>query len=259
MTPRSFRTLLATTALVAATASRAAADGPSSGLCTPGALNACAALSVNATPFGGGTQFLFRVLNLQGNPLLSLLDNTGGSIIFAVTANFTAATAVANESGFLSYASVFPGSAVISHGAPDGWAWQMLALTKSVELTGVFTGAYVEGCDASPYRGDPFIAGTWETCTYGRNGANKYVDFMFTSTQSFTNGNIESLGFAIQDNNFNLVACGNRSGSTWDFIDTGACAATSVAPEPATVGLVATGLAGLVAIARRRRKAPLDA
>ena len=211
--------------------------------CSPGAIRTCASLQVQTTLLGGGgTSVLIRVRNLAGS---FASDNTGGSIISRI--GIVAPTIVLGSNA-LSVTAV--GGATQTGAAASKWFLRSPGgLGNMIELTaGITSGTRsggIEGC-STPSGGHP--ATYFATC-----GAGGWVEFAFSTTNNWSANNAE-VAWLVQDMNANsgrtAIECGsNYSGQAREWC-------TGVTPEPITMVLLGSGLAGMggFGLTRRRKK-----
>lgn len=222
MSHRSIRTKLLAAAVTAVIASApATASAQSFGFNSCNSLGTC-----------GWVEAIF-----QGSILtvhVANTDNVFGSqlwqaqLFFAGAVNAGVAPA-GTAFSFASSAATSPG--VSSVGTVTPWIFSGVNGMNELDVV-TFANSYLEGGAASPFRalpGDP-DGGSWLT-------QNGYVEFTadLSSVTGANGGSLVGLGFCT---------------------DADCAVGTPVAtPEPATLGLVATGFIGLVAIRRRRKNA----
>lgn len=247
------RTLAATAALFLAAAAPAFADGSQSwNVCGGNAFNTCASVSVTVT----GTNVTMRVWNLSG------LNNTYGSTVFTSVGLFNVpagVTAVIPASGLVTNMS----GPVRGTDAPGAWRIQNnTQVGGGVQLNLVgSTNNGVDGGIASNCAAAGTLPGgknqLWMSENAGCSGYTVgnasvnggWVEFSFTVSQTWD----PSAGTEL------LVKGQNGpNGLSTQCITgpNGNCGPLEVVPEPITMALLGTGLAGLggVGVFKRRRK-----
>jgi len=219
MLRRLLRSAIAGTALVATTSLPSVAKAQSLFFTSCAGPGVCGFVET----FFSGTFLTVRVSNL---------DNTFGSALFSTQLFFASPLAAATPgAAFTRQASAQLGGGASAVGTtpPNAWSYTGVGGSNILDLASFFN-VFIEGAAASPFRaspGDP-DNGTWIT-------TNGFVQFgADLSGVSGISGQIVGLGFCTN------VDCASGT--------------AIVTPEPTTFVLLATGLAG-VAVVRRRRKA----
>jgi hypothetical protein len=162
-------------------------------------------------------------------------DNVLGSALWKAHLIFTDAIAPGSVGDNFDAASVAtrvgPGSTLGAIPPGGGWSFGAIGGTFQLDLASFFD-VFIEGSAASPYRGDG-VGGEWVTTGDG------YVEFVgdMTGIPGVVGNRVRALGFCTD------VGCVE-----------GAAGEQAVVPEPATMTLLATGIAGLAGVARRRRR-----
>lgn len=209
-----------------------------SNYCSTGSIRACASVQVYTALNGsGGTDVVLLVRNLQGSGYG--IDNTGGSVITRIG---LVAPSISGASGLQVQSSNVP------VGSPSGF-WNLSnpgRLGGPIELTaGITPGSTaggIIGCD-SPASGLP--GSYFNTC-----GSNDWVVFYFTTTNAWS-ANDAQVAWLTQQFGVNGggLECDTNGGSP------GRESCVSVTPEPITMLLLGSGLAGVggVGVVRRRR------
>lgn len=221
MSRRPIRTTLVAAAVSASLASVPATASAQGGL----TFTSCSTVGVCGwvTAIFQGSVLTVRVANK---------DNVLGSALFSTQLFFTSALNSATlGTAYQSGTSFGTMDQVTTIGTVGAWAFSGVGGSNELDLA-AFTNSYIEGMAVSPFRalpGDP-DNGTWVT----RNG---FVEFSadLSGVTGISQVGLAGLGFCT---------------------DQGCASGTPVAtPEPATIGLVATGLIGIAAMRRRRKNA----
>jgi hypothetical protein len=206
--------------------------------CSPGAVRSCTSIQVATFWNGSQTVVSIMVRNEQG---WAGLDNTGGSLISKIGI-------VAPNVGTASGLTVSTLGPVTVNGAPPNWTLaQPSGLGGPIQLTATapFRQGSIAGCN-NPLGGLP--ANSYQTCTYG---GWVVFDFVTTANWSANNADIAwtvdkfatgTPGLECETSN---PATANRT----------YCAVT---PEPVTMLLVGSGLAGMSGFGFLRRKRGTD-
>jgi hypothetical protein len=159
-------------------------------------------------------------------------DNVLGSAWFSAHLIFTDAIAPGNLGdafGAGAVANRVGAGATLGTIEPGGgWSYSTVGGSTILDLISFFD-VFIEGSAVSPYRNDG-VGGTWVTTGDGS------VEFV---------GNVGGIPGVV----------GNQLRGLGFCTDVGCVeGAAAVVPEPATMTLLATGIAGLAGVARRRRR-----
>ncbi|MFW6079398.1 MAG: PEP-CTERM sorting domain-containing protein [Gemmatimonadota bacterium] len=218
-------------------------------LCTSGTLRACASVRVETQWDDAAevTRVRMYVRNLQGeNPI----DDTGGYLIQTIGITAPEIGTVNEESPFVTTDGEV-GISAGSHGDPrdlwsvshDGDGDGGRRIGGSVEFSAMVdrgSKGGIEGCDASDSHPDS----RFNTCS--EDGYTGWVAFNFTTSERWSAEEVEVAWGGIS-------AANDPDWSDQCRSDDPTCG-TSVVPEPMTIVLLGTGLAGVGAATRRRRR-----
>ena len=167
-------------------------------------------------------------------------DNSLGSAMF--TANLFFASALnpaALGKAFQANTTFYTQGPVASIGTVSPWTFSGVGGSNELDLA-TFGGSNIEGLAESPFRSLPgdLDAGTWVT---GKKG---FVGFTadLSGVAGLDPNGLVGLGF-----------CTDRANASGEIVEECASGTPVATPEPATIGLVATGLVGLGLIRRRRK------
>jgi len=212
--------------------------------CSPGAMRACASIVVETSlRAGGGTNVSIRVRNLQGWGWYG--DNTGGSSIRRVG---LITPQIVGASGL----SVSTIGTVGQQGSPNGYWFLdqpaglggLIQVASSTNYTGE---GGIRGCDNPTYS----VNNYYRTC--GENTG--WVVFTFTTQNNWSASQAEVAWLSDGYQNYTtepITECGSDGGYGAD----GRIPCSHVTPEPITMVLLGSGMAGLggAGLIRRRRK-----
>jgi hypothetical protein len=226
-------------------ASSAWADGfKSYKICGGSTFATCAAVQINVV----GQDVTVRVWNLSGNSAATYGTNTYAGSIFRGIGFYNVSGAQVNTAAGINVSgpvySGTPGNWTLSNGGTN-----VFAVAFKTNNGGGLNNGIASSCDPSLIPGGLNLYGN--PCTSNLGNLNDYVTFSFKITGSWdpTTSDI-SLRYANGPN--------GQNGECWTGPTTGIAAAncTTVTPEPVTMSLLATGLAGMggAGLIRRRKQ-----
>lgn len=208
--------------------------------CTPGAVHACASVSVITNWTGLVNQVSIRVRNLQGG----VFDNTGGSLIARIGLT---APAIVGQAGLNVH--VVPLSGATTVGSPGAqWVFKTPALlggplVLAAGVTNTGNGA-IQGCNAPAGGSRPSY---FQTCNTG------WVELTFTTTNNWSAASSE-IAFLASD----WAVGGGTECDTDNVPSAGRSQCVVATPEPVTMILLGSGLASMGGFGLVRRRKGTD-
>lgn len=212
--------------------------------CSTGSLHSCASLVVITTLNGsGGTDVVIRVRNLGGT---YFYDNTGGSVLVRIGLLAPSITLANTNLGIATSGTV----GVQGNPAPNWFLRNPGGLGSPIELTaGITPGTTsggILGC-GTPAHGNP--SSYFKTCD-----PTGWVEFSFSTTNAWSANDAE-VAWLQQD--FGVNGGGIECGSdTSGLANNARQYCVGVTPEPMTMVLLGSGLAGMSGFGfmKRRKK-----
>jgi len=213
--------------------------------CSTGALTACAAVRYSVSNAGTILNPKWQVTVWAWN----LFGNSGFPTGLSSVITYVGLASSVWSGTFTVASATFNGVAVGWKAATNTPSNLGLALDLGAKTQGGINNGLI-GCGQTP------VSSQLPTCYNNVNAALKVV---FNTSSQFVLGNSSQGYWEVHGQEFNGSNCSlwwNSKGQATDSIATGGCGGTSVTPEPISMSLLATGLAGMggFGFLRRRRK-----
>lgn len=213
--------------------------------CSTGALKACAAVRFEVSNAGTIRKPKWQVTVWAWN----LFGNSGYPTGLSSVITYVGLASSVWTGTFSVASATFNGAAVNWKTATNKPSNLGLALDLGAKTQNGINQGLI-GCGQTP------VSSQLATCY---NNTSKALKIVFNTSSQFVLGNSSQGYWEVHGQQFNGSNCSlwwNSNGAATDSVGAGGCGATNVTPEPITMTLLATGLAGMggVGLVRRRRK-----